>query len=479
MSPLPSIIRTTNALSVLLRLTEQPVYLVGGAVRDVLLGAEVVSDWDIVVPRGAIALARQFADATGGGFVTLAAEHEAWPTARVVLGDARYDVVQFRGASLDADLRARDLTINAMAVDLRAALAGDDAPLIDPCGGVADLAARQLRPCGLAVFADDPLRALRLYRFIATLGFAPTPEAETQARAVAARLATIAPERIVDELARLLGAPGAAPAIEGVARRGLWEAIVLEARAGRGMAQSRNHHLDVFDHNIAAAVAVADFLRALDDWATPYADDFRAWLDTPIAGERTRRWILPLAVLLHDAAKPETRSVKPDGQPVFPAHERAGGRLAARVAERLQLSRAEHHLLVASVRWHAQPNDLQQHGSDHPLRLMAALRDAAPGAIMVAMGDRATARGPNRPPETVAGDVAFLQGLMRDFFGVYMPLFATPPLITGDDLIRDLGMRPGRAIGHALLMVRWRQLTGEVTDRAGALHMAAHLRDAR
>jgi poly(A) polymerase len=479
MTPLWSIIRATNALSVLLRLSEQPVYLVGGAVRDVLLGAETVSDWDLLVPRGAIALARRFADATGGGFVTLAAEHEARPTARVVLDDARYDIAQFRGASLDADLRARDLTINAMAVDLRAAFAGDDAPLIDPCGGAADLAARQLRPCGPAVFADDPLRALRLYRFVATLGFVPTADAEAQARAVAARLATVAPERIVDELARLLGAPGAAPAVERLARSGLWEAIVPEARAGRGMAQSRNHHLDVFDHNIAAAVAVAEFLRTLDDWAVPHADNFRAWLDTPVAGERTRRWVLPFAALLHDAAKPETRSAEPDGQPAFHAHERAGGRLAARVAVRLRLSRAEHHLLVAAVRWHAQPIDLQQHGPDHPLRLMAALRDAAPGAIMVAMGDRATARGPNRPPVKVAGDVAFLQGLVRDFFGVYTPLFATPPLITGDDLIHDLGMRPGRAIGHALLMVRWRQLTGDVTDRASALRVATHLRDAR
>jgi poly(A) polymerase len=466
-------LRGNAVLTALPRLTEQPFYLVGGAVRDALRGETRITDWDILVPRDALAMARRFADVIGGSFVPLHAEQ---PTARVVQAGRQYDLIQYRAETLEGDLRRRDFTVNAIAVDLRKLLLGATEDAIDPCGGIADLDARLLRPCAPDAFRDDPLRAVRLYRFVATLGFAPTAEAEAMAAEVAGQLPSVAPERIADELARLFAAPGAAPAIEGLARSGLWEAIVPEATAGRGMAQSRNHHLDVFDHDTAASVAVVGFLNMLDDWAAPYTDDFRAWLGASLAGERTRRWIVPFAALLHDAAKPAVRTVGTDGEPEFPRHEQAGGRLAGRIAERLRLSRAEQNLLVAAIRQHGRPHDLPEHGPEHPLRLMAVLGDAAPACIVVTMGDRATARGPNRPPEKVARDIAFLQRLLRDYFGTYAPLLATPPLVSGDDIMRALNLRPGKEIARLLLRLRWRQLAGKLANADDALRVAAILR---
>jgi len=465
-------IRGNAILTTLPRLTEQPFYLVGGAVRDVLRGETRIKDWDILIPRDAMTIAKRFADVIGGAFVAL---HEEQPTARVVQAGRQYDLIQFRAETLEEDLRLRDFTVNAIAVDLRMLLVGGSVEPVDPCGGVADIAVGILRPCAPDAFRVDPLRAIRLYRFVATLGYTPTAEAEAGAADVAGQLASVAPERITDELGRLFAAPGTAPAIDGLVRSGLWEAIVPEATAGRGMEQSENHHLDVFDHDTAAAIASVEFLNTSDEWAAPSADDFRAWLDTPLAGERTRRWIVPLAALLHDAAKPEVRTVGPDGKPEFPRHEQAGGRLAERITERLRLSRPERRLLVAAIRHHARPNDLQEHGPEHPLRLMAVLGDAAPACIMVAMADRAIAQDPKRPPEKVARDIRFLQGLLRDYFGIYAPLLATPPLVTGDDLMHALGLSPGRQIGQLLLRLRWRQLAGRVTDPADALRIAASL----
>jgi len=465
-------LRGNAILSALPRLTEQPFSLVGGAVRDALRGETAIKDWDILVPRDALGIGRRFAEAIGGSFVSW---HDAQPTARVVQAGRQYDLTQYRAETLEGDLRRRDFTINAMAVDLRTLLVGGNEDVIDPCGGVADLDARLLRPCAPDVFRDDPLRAIRLYRFVATLGYAPTSEAETLAAAVAGQMPSAAPERITDELARLFAAPGAAPAIEGMTRSGLWEAIVPEATAGRGMAQSRNHHLAVFDHDTAAAVAVVGFLNTLDEWAAPDADAFRTWLDSALAGERTRRWIVPLAALLHDAAKPEVRTVGPDGAPKFPWHEQAGGHLAERIAERLRLSRTEQRLLIAAIRQHGRPIDLQRHGPEHPIRLLAVLGDAAPACILVAMGDRATARGPNRPLAVVARDVAFLQGLLRDSFSTYAPLLASPPLVSGDDVMHALGLRPGKEVGRLLLRLRWRQLTGTLTNADDALRTAAEL----
>lgn len=406
-------IRSNAILTTLPRMTEQPFYLVGGAVRDVLRGETRIKDWDILMPRDALAIARRFAETIGGTFVAL---HEEPPAARVVQAGRQYDFMQYRAGTLEEDLRLRDFTVNAIAADLRMLLIGAAAEPVDPCGGVADIAAGVLRPCSPDAFQSDPLRAVRLYRLAATLDYTPAAEAETLAAAAAPGLAAVAPERITDELARLFAAPGAAPAIAGLARSGVWEGIVPEATAGRVMAQSANHHLDVFDHSTAAAVAVVEFLNTLDEWAAPVADAFRAWLDTPLAGERTRRWIVPLAALLHDAAKPEVRTVGPDGKPDFPRHEQAGGHLAARVAAQLRLAQSEQRLLVAGVRQHARPADVPNHGPDRARRTMAVLGDAAPAAIMVGMGNRATARGSARPAENVTADIARLQALLRDWF---------------------------------------------------------------
>jgi tRNA nucleotidyltransferase/poly(A) polymerase len=380
-----------------------------------------------------------------------------------------YDLIAYRAEELEADLRARDLTINAIAIDLRALLTGSETAVLDPCGGVADLGAGRLRPCSRAAFRADPLRAVRLYRFVATLGFTPTPEAETQARDAAPLLSSVAPERIADELGKLFAAENAGAAIHGLVKSGIWETIAPEATATRGMAQGRNHHLDVFDHDAAAAVAAADFLRTLDDWAAPYAAEFRAWLETPVAGGRTRRWLIPLAALMHDIGKPVVRRAKPDGSPAFPRHEYAGEPIARAIARRLRLGRQEVNLLGAFVRHHGRPVDLQKYAPDHGLRLMALLREAAPGTSVVALGDRATARGPNRPPERVAQDIAFIQGLVRDYFGTYAPLLATPPLIRGEELMETFGLRPGRRIGYLLLLLRRRQLAGEITTPEAAI----------
>lgn len=468
-------VRADAPLAALPHLTDQPLSLVGGVVRDALRGKTDAGDWDIVMLRDAVSLARRFADTIGGSFIHL---HEAQPTARVVLGTTQYDLTEYRAGSLEDDLRARDLTINAVAIDLRKLLAGEDAPLIDPCGGLADLAAQQLQPCGPDVFAADPVRAVRLYRFVATLGFLSTEEAEAQAMQVArgGLIERNAPERVVDEFGQLFIGPYAADGIAGLARSGILEAIIPDVAATRGLVQGPNHHLDVFGHDLAAAQVIAgDFLPSLDAWAAPYAGELRAWLDEPVAGGRTRRWLVPFAALLHDVGKTVTRSTKPNGQPGFPRHEQAGAQMIRHVADTLRLSKTERRFLTAFVRYHGYPNDLQKHGPEHPLRLMAVLGTDAPGTILVSMGDRATARGPARPPEKVAQDVAFLQHLVRGYFGTYAPLLATPSLARGDDLMNALGISAGRRVGYLLLLLRRRQLTGEIATKEDAISIAKRL----
>ena len=146
-------------LRALLRVTPRGVepVLVGGAVRDVLLGRCAAVDLDVAVPGGALAIGRRLADALGSAFVPLDVERGA---ARVVTPGHRVDLADFRAPTLEADLTARDFTVNALAVPLRALLRTGRAVIIDPLGGLADLAARRLHPAGSHVLRDDPVRAL-------------------------------------------------------------------------------------------------------------------------------------------------------------------------------------------------------------------------------------------------------------------------------------------------------------------------------
>ncbi len=478
--------RADAALRLLPTLTDAPLHLIGGMVRDALRGIKTGTDWDLAVPTDAVPLARRWADAIGGTFVSL---HETHATARVVAETAQYDLAAYRAPTLLDDLRARDLTVNAVAVDLRALLAGDDTPLVDPCGGIHDLENALLRPCGPGVFAADPVRVVRLYRFVATLGFAPTAAADAQVAAVLVRggdgsggsggsngttwWQSVAPERVTDELAQIFVAPFASDAITRLADAGVLDAFVPHWAETRGLVQGRNHDLDVFEHDLHASTIVAgQFLPRLNEWAHPYADALRQWLDVAVGGERTRRWLVPFAALLHDVGKAVTRTTKLNGRPNFTGHEVAGGHIAAQVAANLRLSRAERKLLVACVRLHGYPNALQRHGPDRFLRFFAVAGEAAPGVILVSTGDRATANGPARPPEKVASDVAFLLGLTRDCFGVWMPLLATPPVVRGDDVMAALGLAPGKRVAEMLLLLRRRQLAGALTSRETAIDVA-------
>src|SRR5262245_2716405 len=163
--------------------------LVGGAVRDVYLARRTV-DVDVAVPSGGLALARRVAGRLGGTFVAL---DEARGTARVLWAGLRLDVSEFRAPTLEADLAARDFTVDAMAVDIGLLLSKGRAPVIDPTGGLADLKARRLQLPGPGVLREDPLRGLRAVRLEGTLGFRLTHSAARQVREVAPALAGVAP----------------------------------------------------------------------------------------------------------------------------------------------------------------------------------------------------------------------------------------------------------------------------------------------
>ena len=263
-------------------LAGEEAWLVGGTVRDRLLGRGAEADLDLALAGDPRAAARRVARATGGASFALSDAHGAW---RVVGGAAwQVDLVALQGATLAEDLAARDLTVNAMAEPL----AGGE--LVDPHGGAADLAARRLRMVSAAAFDRDPLRALR----VARLGHDARLRrraARPRRRRAPTRPAWPAsrPSASSPSCARSSAADAAVAGLRLLDDLGLTAVVLPELDALHGVEQSVYHHLDVHGHTLEVLQAVIDLERdpgaVLVPRATPAATP-RARAAARAAGRR-------------------------------------------------------------------------------------------------------------------------------------------------------------------------------------------------
>ena len=209
-----------------------------------------------------------------------------------------------------------------------------------------------LRVLGPQAYAADPLRALRLPRLVAELGFEPDAETERLTHAAAARVTEASPERIFAELKRLLIAPGVLDGIALADRLGLLSAVLPELADLHGVEQSHYHHLDVYDHSSRCSPARSSSSGDLERYFGELAPRVRAELDQPLADELTRGQALRFGALLHDVGKPATRGVRPDGRITFMGHDARGEEMVRTLCRRLRASEKLARFVEALTRQH-------------------------------------------------------------------------------------------------------------------------------
>jgi len=474
-------------------------YLVGGAVRDLLLGRPLV-DLDLAVPRGAVALARRLADGLGAAFVALDDERGV---ARVVWERAgrrlEVDVADFRADDLAGDLRARDLTVNAMAMPLDGGRDVSGAPeIIDPAGGQVDLRDGVVRLLAPAVLRDDPLRTLRAVRVAAQLGFRLDEQSAAWIVEAAPLLAAAAPERIREELWKCVVAPEPAATLRRLDELGLLALVLPEVGPAHGMAQSPPHREDVWEHSLSvveqtaavialvqrlAAAATADDSRGetaagadatLAAALAPFAPLLAERLARPLAAGHEARGHLLLAALFHDLGKPRTRSVGEDGRIHFYSHEQAGERLAADRLGALRFAQAEVERVSAIVRHHMRPLQLQRPTPLSPRslhRYHRATGDLGPEVCLLSLADN-LAKGAERAHGAWPEFVARVAEMLDASFFRHDEVVAPPPLLRGGELIAELGAEPGAWTGELLRFLAEAQAAGEVRTREDAVAAA-------
>jgi len=420
------ILDETAPLAERFRADAKRVYLVGGIVRDLLLGHELVPDSDIDLttdarPADVKRIISGWADAVwtpGERFGTIGCEKDGRTyeitthRAEVYVPDSRKPSVVYADA-VEADLSRRDFTVNAMALAL------PDPELIDPFGGAADLAAGVLRtPLAPEVsFTDDPLRMLRAARFIAGYGLVPQPALVEAVGRLHERLEIVSPERIRGELDKLLVVVDPSPGLWFLVDTGLVDGFLPELTAMQLEQDPIHRHKDVLAHTIAV-----------------------------VANTRAER-IVRLAALLHDVGKPRTRAIGDNGVS-FHHHEVVGARMARDRMRALKYSNDDIEKVTKLVYLHLRFHTYQMGWTDSAVRRF--VRDAGPLLSDLIELTRCDCTTRNvRKAQTLSLRMDELEARIAEL-EAEEELKAIRPDLDGQQIMDHLGIGPGRVIGDAL-----------------------------
>ena len=433
--PQPQLIHQLHAFA---EKREIQLYLVGGCVRDLLLNRPI-TDLDFALADDAIAFARTFADKIGETFVRL---EEQLPTARIVIRETQLplDFAGFRAETLEADLCLRDLTINAMALDLSTFLTKPEVNLINPCDGFSDLQERMLRFPSKGVVIDDPLRLLRVYRFSAQLGF-EIPEATIDLiRQHRNRLPQVSVERIRDQLIKILDVKNAAAYLRRMDGTGLLSQIIPE------IGKVRELDPGVLDRLLFALKMFE--IKPIPDTLQSYRPQIEAYLHEQLTHDLCRRHILKLALLLH----------------------KGGIETAVQVTNRLRLGRKASQLMRCLVQNHLYLMDLIDTNNQVERQTVTRLlRDAGDdwlGVLLLSYADLRPSRGDTRQIDELMKQIADL------YYDEIAPIMEHGRLITGEDILQTFGVTPGVKIGRVLQHIEDLQFEGTIRTPEQALKAA-------
>ncbi len=422
------------------------VYLVGGTIRDILLGI-VPQDYDFATSGSGIRFARKFGRTIDGSFVLLDREHDE---ARVVKDEVIYDFVGTGDDGIIADLGRRDFTINAMAINI------STLEFLDPHQGMRDLEKGMIRPLTEESLKTDPLRILRGFRLSLELKFELSKEFYAWAHDV--HLTKVAAERVGYEIARIMSAPHSYTKIRKMNELGLFAELFPEA----------NKIIDdpyLWGHSLNTYYALEELMSR--GFFTMVEPEFNQYFSVP-----RRILLVKLAGLFHDVAKPDTFLLK-DGDVHFYGHDTKGAKIVHVLGyKRLKYSRSDVTVLTKLVKQHMRLHLLATSPelTDRAIRrFFRDLGDEWFGAMMIAWADG----------YATAGWTKHLEAVFMRMIEVKRADDARPkvePLVNGYDLI-GLGLTPGPKFKIILQELLDMQLEGTITTKEEGLKRALEIHE--
>jgi poly(A) polymerase len=476
------------------------IYLVGGFVRDLLLGKDCL-DIDLLVIGRVKQLAMKVARELNAAFFPLDETHQIY---RVVWKETslQLDFAAPKGRNLAGekallnDLALRDFTVNAFALSLVDYLAGLREPnrVIDYHGGIVHLKKRLLHPLNSQTILDDPLRILRGVRLAGTHGFTLSNECISLMKSAREELARVSGERIKEELWQILALENCRDYVELLTKDlGVLPILMPEISQMDNTEQNHFHVENVWQHSLRVLGELETIIKD-KEWPGKVACQIEKYLNAKINSGKSRMPLLKFSALFHDIGKIATQEKQANGRITFYNHHREGVPLVNDICQRLKLGSREAKLIKSLIGRHMEPLSLFH---VFPLTTKAKNRffyrcgEEALGVLILALADNAATyqastekyqlyeeknNAPGATQVVPAFPAAnkyqkFIHALLHDYITEEMQINQLPRLLTGRDIMEHFNIPQGKEIGRLLNKVKMAQIDGELTNRKEALDL--------
>ena len=434
-------------------------YLVGGYVRDCIMGVNVgkIKDRDIAI-KGAEKFAQKLADKFDATFITLDSENKIY---RLVLKDKEnyLDISELCGNTIEEDLLRRDFTINAIAYDLK------ENKFVDITGGIEDIKNRQIKAIKEENFIDDPLRVLRAFRFAATLGFGINDDLKNTLTKHKNLLNIPAKERIHDEIMKMFGGKYTSETLLKMLDTEILELIFPCVKDIKKIPSNSHHHLDLIHH-------LTETVRQIEIQYENADKDIKEHLDKIDFGGYPRINHLKLAGFLHDIGKPSTWTIEESGRHRFIGHDVEGEKLVKPLLKSLKFSNKQIEYISTMIRYHIYPsNVIVSPNLDNKvmMRYVRKMEDNVIDNIILAKADRLSAQGEAVTKEMTENNINGLNKLLNFYLEVKPTLKPLPKLLDGKEIMQILGIKQSPVLGEIINELHEAQLNGEVNTKKEAI----------
>lgn len=453
-------IQKDSILNNLASFFDNEIYVVGGTVRDFLMG-KISYDRDlIVVDEDAKSFSQKVAEFFDGVFIPLDEENKIY---RIVLKDKKnfLDITNPIGGNLEEDIMRRDITINAIAVNIKT---GEIPSFCE--FGIQDLQNKIIREIKEENFNDDPLRMLRVYRFYANLGFEISPELLNITKKHASLINKPAKERIEYELMKLFDGEFAAQALLKMDESEILEIIFPFVKELKQVPPNLHHHLDLFNHSIETVNQVQKFYEISPK-------EVQEHLKKVDFGGFSRLAHLKLAALMHDIGKFSTWTIEPDtGRHRFIKHEDVGAKLAIPILKKMCFSNKQIDYISYIIKKHMYPTAVVSAPELNDKVMMRYVRKSADNAIdtiIIAKADRVSAQGPEITKKLVEENITLLDKLLQFYLNTKETLAPLPKLLDGREVMSILNINPSPILGKILNELHEAQISGDVLTKDDAV----------
>lgn len=438
---------------------QEKIYLVGGSIRDLLLGKSI-KDFDLITEKDPLPLVIKLAKAIKGNFFELKNNNY-----RIIYKEKHtiknIDFSKFKKNTLLSNLRSRDFSVNTLALDI------SNLRLINPCNGLRDLSQKTLRVINSSSFTADPLRLLRAIRLSAQLKFKIEDKTKRLLTKFAPLMKKVSKERILNELCLILKNKNSFYFINQLQELNLLVFIIPELAL---FYDPLFNSKDIWLHSLNSLKELENILKNLSGYFPEYHKKIKSYLRKKQASHRSNFVLLKLAVLLHDIGKPLTRSLDQEGKVHYIGHQEVGKTLTYVICKCLSLSNQETTCLTQVIKHHMQIGYFSNCNNLSLNSLWRFYKKVSSNLINIILLSLADCKEicNQKPKLNFKKHQNLSKNLLQKHFGKDK-IFYPKSLINGDDLIKYFNLSPGPIFKVMLDEIILASINKEIKNKKEAL----------